>query len=736
MRTKRYLVYCTGIVVVLIASCADPEDPSITQVKLFTKDIVNDTWNEVDLARSQGVVDRSPIRIQGVITDNTAVVDPTLTMEASRTDLIEGGGGGHAGLPVMCELKEEGSEYLCWHLGAPQGPALTDDAIVAGDYVEVVAKHNQGDSSIVQVLFTDYGSHRVVRFKSAQGSSIDLTEHVRLYTCSSCGDTASPEPVCTPKQSGDSWVRGDDTSRCLKIGIDAEQVSEPTVVVKSLSRWQVISPLDVNPKTGFFSQEFQLIDPRRQGLSQAVYEQEGATTYTLMVAARDAADQKTGKTRTSRISLTCQFDPSHQEQERPVIFLNEAQEHDVLDASGSTQRLSGILLDNAGEPRQVCLTISNEPPPDELTAGNLYTTEPYYYDLSTLSLKGVFALSTSLISDWDGDGIVDSRVRVWNKMSLTVRDRNDTGDGPTCSNGDLNCVTFSFWVGFKPPQPDTSSPNIAITETIPAWDHTGVITVRSPESLRIRGTAWDDAGQPEVEWLVQACEAWSTEPEDNVNVSRCRTVRRGTFPTDITGQFPAGQWEWLEIPFSDLGTNTHIVFVAREKKASPYLAEGAKCTGLEIAQFVETPYAEQPTLTGSVSSADTRGPLVTVTLYKAMADQWMALRSGDVIGVQEHLKIEGTILPRSTTLKEVVALMNGRVPTDRGMPSYMSDSVHANFSWDLGTVTLAEGDEITVGGRSVTGHMALSVVEFSGAPSDGLRVAISQRETNEFSQAP
>jgi hypothetical protein len=719
-----------GVLLLLtMTSCGNPENPSITGIRLFTKDLERDAWVEADW--SGGRVERSPILIQGNITDNTAVVDPTLAMSVSRNDLPDDAGKGGSAIPVECS--PDGGEYICGRLGEGGGPFLPERSLLRGDWLEVTATSPEGSLSVVRVLFTDYGPNRTVEFKTTQQGTIDLAGRMRIAICSECtGSTGTAG--CMVLGNGDSWVVDQEGSRCLEVRVDSGGISELAALWKTLTKWQVAGLLDLDYKTGFFSKEFQLIDPRTPGSAAGT-----ASSYHVTITARDAADQKTGTVRTSSVPLSFLFDPASSESERPVLSVNEAAQGAVLERTGYSQTLSGRLLDNAGEPRELFLTVSNEPPASEAGGGgDIRTTEPYYYDMSSLSLTGIFGLSAFAVSDWDDDGMVDSAVRVWNKITLTARDRNDTDSGVSCRQDDVHCSTYSFWVAFKAPDPDTSPPQIVVAETIPAWDESGAIVLRSSEAvsdpLRIRGTAWDNAGRPDVEWLLASCRDWSSTPEENVNAPRCTLLDHGSYRPGIAGQFPPAQWEWLEIAPSDITTRTHVVLVAREKKGARSSGGEAKCTGVEIGGFVEGFESGQRTLIGVVSGADSQGPLVDLRFSRVQDGRLIEIGSGDVLGSEEHLVIEGTILPRNTTLEEIIALHNGRVETGTEAPAYQAEKAADNFSWDMGTVSLSEGDEIAVGARSVTGHRALAVIEFARTETGGLRVALSHRESNELSR--
>jgi hypothetical protein len=134
-----------------------------------------------------------------------------------------------------------------------------------------------------------------------------------------------------------------------------------------------------------------------------------------------------------------------------------------------------------------------------------------------------------------------------------------------------------------------------------------------------------------------------------------------------------------------------------------------------------------------MSASESLGPLVSVLFYKVLENgDSVEMKDGDTVNQQEHLKATGTIRKRNTALNEIVALKNSQGPGEVGTATYDTALQFENFSWDLGTVSLNEGDTISVGGVSITGHEVLARVECATLADGKVRVAISRVESNQI----
>jgi hypothetical protein len=83
------------------------------------------------------------------------------------------------------------------------------------------------------------------------------------------------------------------------------------------------------------------------------------------------------------------------------------------------------------------------------------------------------------------------------------------------------------------------------------------------------------------------------------------------------------------------------------------------------------------------------------------------LQNGDIVEPDSFI-VEATVLQNFSGLNQIKALYNGE---SRGNPTY--DSKTGALFWDLGGVTVLEGDRICVGAVSVDGHATLDILEFA-----------------------
>ena len=89
-------------------------------------------------------------------------------------------------------------------------------------------------------------------------------------------------------------------------------------------------------------------------------------------------------------------------------------------------------------------------------------------------------------------------------------------------------------------------------------------------------------------------------------------------------------------------------------------------------------------------------------------------------------KIEATVSPHYSRLNQIVARVSGgKIQDEPGrckQPSYNGDA--GTLEWDLGRVSVREGDRVCMGGVSLTGHAVLYLWQFERV-GEGLRTVWS-----------
>ncbi len=133
------------LIVTLLPGCGDPQAPEISYVQISYWDVCDGEgqWQAIE---SGGTAKGSPLRIEGLITDNTAVVSPTLTLAGQRRDVIaagvelayETGEDGFYEAPLTCQADLD-NFYAC-------DPAIPVGELIRGARFVLSAETPSGDT--------------------------------------------------------------------------------------------------------------------------------------------------------------------------------------------------------------------------------------------------------------------------------------------------------------------------------------------------------------------------------------------------------------------------------------------------------------------------------------------------------------------------------------------------------------------------------------------------------------
>jgi len=681
--------------------CGNPEAPQITKVRVSYWDSLTGDGSWVFI-RDGDVAPQSPVRIQGNITDNTAVVNPRITWIGEREDVDESGftqcSEGTKDVyecEMSCEETQEGF-FEC-------NPLLPAGRLIRGDLFLLTLVTSGGEEHELQIEVSEAQDLLV---PESESDPIQIVEDYRILRILSL--TEEPNPflwsLLQRKVAGGPWLplrsgdflalgAGDEAFQiAVEVPEGVEMDGPPSATWSSLVKWNNDYFLNWDAKTGDFTEEFQVFDPRDP---QDVLGGVGAATYRYVVSAEDVPDQKTEEFRYSQVARELLFSPEAATQEPDLEV--DGEDEELVETSLSAESISGKVQSFSGEVRSLAFRLSDGP---EGSRNRLL-----YFDTTDISLSGTFATTMVYVSDWDGDGVVDE----WSEEE-GIPNTLDALALDVQGNWTYTTVPIVFL-------PSTSAdgpPELQILEIFPAvFDEDQETTLPFGEELRVRARAADDRGQPELSgW---ECHCLAEEPL--INGDRCPCELVGIGELNAGGEFPQDPWEWIVVEPASETQESIGVLRATEKVDEEEDRPEAKFSGIEIDL---EPEPEEEVYKVSVSLPEASGPNVVLT----------GLNNGDIVD-PDGLIVQATIFANVSELNQIKALWNGG---SRGEPTY--DSETAAFLWDLQAFTVREGDRICVGAISVTGHANLYLLEFADT-TDGLLLGVTQTSnTGECIQLP
>jgi len=704
--------------VIVSAGCGDPEKPSIQNVRMYFQDPTDGGWTPLS---NGGDSPASPILIEGRITDNTAVVAPRVAIRGERQDVED--------VEFSCELDPENYSddyYRCKTLEIPaEDLIIPAKDLIRGDRISI--RESEGETTLQEVEIEVSAidgeippvqegsdpvsfSYRVLKVETIIEGVDDLARSLHR-------EPTDEEPL----RSGDALKVGDPEAGTLKLFIRAPDSRAFSTLTgtwkrKVLSKWDQIFALSLDPRSGDFSATFQLFDPRPNDLQ----EQQTAPNYRFTFSAYDAPDQKKDLGRFAERSVSLVFSPPRGED----TFLPEVELSGIdadtgsLTSQASTWLLSGRVQDNAGEVQWLQVRLSNKPAQERSSRG--YQEKILFFDPAGLSLTGGFALNLHFVSDWDGNGVIDVLEEgkgVSNYLQIVAQDIHG------------NEVSFpeAFYFDFVPPSTSRSVPTLDLVETFPKLSAGGQVGLPAGEILRIRASTTDDSGEPLVEaWVCPDCPALPTELWDRMNEDLCTCRLERSYSLNPSGQFPDEPWEWIDIPSEALSQGTIHFLKAIKKVRTIGNSTRAPFSAREILHPED---ATDPQL-AAVLPTETIGPLVAFQELPALADGTV-LSEPDPGGVPDSFiadfgTLSATIVPHFSQLNRIAArVIGGQIaeePETCKQPSYRGDT--GEFSWNLGRVSVKEGNRVCMGASSLTGHATLHVWEFDEV-AGGLRASLT-----------
>ena len=679
--------------VIVLAGCGDPEKPSIQDVRIYFQDPSDGGWTPLS---NGGDSPASPILIKGRITDNTAVVAPRVAIRGERQDVED--------VEFSCSLGLVTGFYEC--------PVSFDAGeLRRGDKIAV--RESEGETTLqeVEIEVSEIDTYRILRTNVITEGAGDLERS--LYKEVQGG---APERM----RSGDFLRVGAPEAGNLKLFIRAPDNRVFSALTgtwerKVLSKWDQTFVLRLDPTSGDFSVTFQLFDPRPNDLQ----EQQTAPNYRFIFSAYDAPDQKEDLGRYAERSVSLVFSPPRGED----TFLPEVElsgiddDTESLTSRASAWSLSGRVLDNAGEIQWLKIRLSNT-----AVQGLGSRERVFLFDPGNISLTGSFPkLSLHFVSDWDENGVVDVLEEgkgVSNYLQVVAQDIHG------------NEVSFpeAFYFDFVPPSTSRSVPTLDLVETFPKLSAGGQVGLPAGEILRIRASTTDDSGEPLVEaWVCPDCPALPTELWDRMNedLCTCPEDKVERYSLDPSGQFPDEPWEWIDIPSEALSQGTIHFLKAIKKVRTIGNSTRAPFSAREILHPKD---ATDPQL-AAVLPTETIGPLVAFQELPALADGTVLSEPDPGVPgsfIADFGTLSATVVPHFSQLNQIAArVIGGQIaeePETCKQPSYRGDT--GEFSWNLGRVSVKEGNRVCVGASSLTGHATLHVWEFDEV-AGGLRASLT-----------
>ena len=593
------------ILLAAFMGCGDPESPVISNILITYWEAATETWISIP---NGGTAEGSPVRIQGDITDNTAVVDPTMTMIADRRDqeFQEGGAfqgkcNGESDDFFECEMDctfVEGQDYsVC-------SPALSSSALIRGDRFVLTLKADvtevqeeetaeQGSADTDEETFELEILVREAVKLDPGGQNIEQEYRIlKVYNIQ--GD---PNPFLWAleyrKTGGGNWstlrsgdylllTSGDDLFQ-LRVKKEVTQAGEtaalktytlkdaPEATLESMVKWNQFSGLGLAAKTGGFEGQFNFFDPR------VTLETDEEPLYRFLLAAQDVPDQGDGSIRyadeNNRFEVL--FSPP-EIVPLPDIEVSGLEEGETVDTTVASSTLLGTVWSGAGEVESLEFILSNggdDEDPDKPSLRERVLSFPP----QSLTLSAGFSIPLELVSDWGKNctkaaedpvdcNIVGGEGGIVNELKVVAFSMRE-GDVEVKAGETTNRVEKVYTYEFLSPESTESPPSIDSVEISPLLSDAGegflpVIPdgegVLKAETMRVWARASDDNGQPGVSYGWCSCISETGWIDSGVWNDRCGIDRDeleveckdGTIPEDdlnASGQFPQNPWDWMKV---------------------------------------------------------------------------------------------------------------------------------------------------------------------------------------------
>jgi hypothetical protein len=698
--------------------CGNPEAPEITRVRLSYWDVLTGDGSWVSLDEGEPAP-QSPIRIQGNITDNTAVVSPMLVWVGERRDVEEDGftqctEGTDEFYECEMRCEGEGGFFEC-------NPPLASNKLVRGDRFQLTFTTSEGEEHELEVRVSE---GRSLFVPESEAEPIEVLEDYRILKLFS--QTGQPNPFLwsllrwnaalgdwVPLRYGDSLAlhAGDDTFQLAveePEGVELE--GPPTAAWRSLVKWNDDAPLNWDATSGDFEEILQVFDPRvRDPESGEVTDGQEPPRYRFAASAQDVPDQKTGVFRTSTVSRDFTFSPVPATR-RPDLEV-DVEEEALIETSTPAENVTGSVESFSGEVRSLLFRL-----PDPFVA-----EEPrvLYFNPESVSLTGDFVATVVYVSDWDDDGVVDDLEEgIANNLEVIALDMVQG----------RNWTRTTVPIVFTPATDVDGVPELQVMDLFPKLDSGETAQLPFGEVVRVRARAADDRGQPA--FAAYQCNCVTAEIPINEDRCPCDALTGGVetpereddlMDLNTGGEYPRNPWEWVSFEPSSETNDTVGVLQAREKVDDARDLPTAKFSAIEIDL---QPESQEEAYEVSVSLPETVGPNVLL----------VGLENGDPVD-PEGFVVQATIFANVSGLNQIKALWNGR-PAGAGDPEPTFDTGSGLFLWDFTGETITERDRICVGAISVTGHAALTLLEFAST-AEGLRLGVTlTSDTGECEQLP
>ena len=678
---------------ILCFGCGNPEAPRIENVKLFSWDYLagKGAWQSIE---DGGIAPASPVRVQGNVTDNTAVVSPRIAWIGERGDMREigftGCSDGTNGA-YECEMdcvEVQGGFFEC-------GPLLPARKLIRGDRFSLKLATTAGETFELEVRVSEF-------FVPQSRSDPDRRERdYRIFKIFSLKGDFNPFlwSLFQRKRAGGPWLplrsgdvldlaSGDNAFQfAIQVPEGVELETPPTATWRSLVKWNNDSSLNWDAATGLFIHEFQIFDPRDEHERSRGT---GAPTYRFLISAQDVPDQKTGVYRYSEKEVGLLFHPEEFAQGIPPELEVVGEEEETVATSQPADNVPGSVLSFSGEVRSLLFTLYDSNPDENREAR---ASPVLYFDPDLISLTGKFTATIVYVSDWDMAGVVNDYEEDGGILNFLEVEALDVLG---------NRARTNVSIVFTPSKKADVAPEIQLREIFPTMPDKGPALLPFGEEVRLRVRVADDRGQPLVSCLTCECDAEGPL----INANRCWCMEVDSGDANAGGDFPPNPWEWSAFrPVSET-RQSFVVMKATEKVERRKDLSRAKFSAIEIGLV---PQAEEEVYEVSVSSLVALGPSVRLT----------NLKGGELIADPDNLILQAIMFSNVSKLNRITALWNGE---PRGQPTF--DPNTGAFVWDLRGFSVKEGDRICVGAVSVTGHATLNLLEFANT-SEGLLVGVT-----------
>ncbi len=757
----------TSMLLLLINSffigCGNPEAPKIENYYFEYWDVCegDGEWKTIE---EGDTIYRSPLRARANITDNTAVVNPNLTITSDRIGLdvddpidLEDYAFEQSG--VVCSNDSSDSYFNCeWTCEKVDGDL---------DYFQCGIKKAKyfirGDILTLSVPITEGGEivetlewEILVSEASDTGDCLSGCRTLKVYRLGDYSDydsdddflkvegTIMGDDPADPDERKILFSRSSDTLTVDKDGaviikiFDSDQIdadNPPTMEWKSLTKWNGEMQLPLTAQTGYFEKTFQLLYPKYLSDIDSVPE------YSLAIEASDVADQKKDSGRISTKDVTFSFNPEGGSActEKPEInSLNIEVGDDIeIETDTARQTVYGKVSSWAGQIKSLRIRLCNVETCDD-------KEKSYFIDPATLNIyntiyePGYFNTSIELVSDWDdvgadGYGLIDDGENVSNYIEITATDM-------TGSSVDQSVHTVASKFNFTPPTSTTASPVISILESFPVLS-TIDITLAVTDKIRMKVKATDNTGQPRLSRTEYLCHQDTTEsPWDGweINTPRCSIECSSVSSLELNaaGEYKKNSWEWDEMPAWECDSglldgegNVNEAYIPTEEFIIVYRAieigVDPVSTSMEV-HISPSVVEEAVTYTASYLTA-TQGPNVGLKIKVDGVQKEEAefnLEAGETLSIDEI-----TISKINTRLNEIIVFpKDADNYPDLDPDATTTTTFRYDWPWEKINNLLDAGETtLCIGAQSVSGHATLYKLEFAEVDTE-ISVAVEQTD--------